>query len=122
MKRFKLPKSVVLVSIPLLALMILACNDNPADGGEEYSNLKELRIIVTENSTSTPLSGVDLIIDGKSELSCITPDPSGECIFMMKTGRHSIKLSKNTFTTIETEFDFTSSMTVKYFGLRKSGY
>ncbi|MCP4567413.1 MAG: hypothetical protein GY841_07525 [FCB group bacterium] len=122
MKIFKLHKSVILMSIPFLAIMIVACNDNPADGGEEYSNLKELRIVVTENSTSTPLAGVDLIMDGRSELSCVTPDPSGECIFMMKTGRHSIVLSKNTFTTIETEFDFTSSMTVKYFGLRKSGY
>ena len=122
MRSIKLSKFLVLLLIPVLAFIIFACDDNPADSGEEYSSLKTLRIVVTENSTNTPLPGVDLIIDGKSDLSCITPDPSGECLFMLNTTRHSIRLSKATYTTIETEFDFTSSMTVKYFSLRKSPY
>lgn len=122
MKKTRLLKIAVLLSIPMLAFLISACDDNPTDGGEEYSNLKELRIIVTENSTATPLPGVDLKLDGNNDLACMTPDPSGECVFMLKTGRHSIRLSKTTYTTVETEFDFTSSMTVKYFTLRRSPY
>ncbi len=117
-------KSFVHIILPALLTIILvfcACDDNPVDSSDIISNFKELRIVVTENATNTPLGGVSLIIDGKSELSCITDEDTGDCFFRLTTSRHLIKLSKASYTTVEAGFDFTSSMTVKYFTLFKSG-
>ena len=121
MRIYKFFVHIVLPTLLTIILTFCACDNNPADSGEEITNLKELRIVVLANAYNTPLGGVDMIIDGKSVLSCTTDEDSGDCLFRLTTTQHTIKLSKPSYETLETDFIFSSSMTVKHFYLTKSG-
>ncbi len=97
------------------AVLCNSCEEKTV--GSDAVDLQHVTIVVTDSGTDTRLPGADLIIDNDGDLSCTTPDPSGECRFALKRIRHSISVSKPTYVTLNTTFDVMSTTTIKYFTL-----
>lgn len=106
----------------LVVLFLGACDDKVTQTDDYGGDTREIRLVVTYQGSNDPLPGVNIVIDGNSSLSCTTADPTGDCTFMLRNTRHTIVLSLHTFTTVYDTFDITSSMTVKYFTMYKSGF
>jgi hypothetical protein len=104
----------VILMVFLLALG--ACEDK-SDTGSGEGNYQDMKIIVLENNTDKRVVGAHIVIDGRSNLSCYTSSPDGNCTFSLAVAQHSIVISKTPYTTLDTTFLVYRGLTTKAFSL-----
>ena len=104
----------VILMVFLLALG--ACEDK-SDTGSGEGNYQDIKIIVLENNTDKRVVGAHIVIDSRSNLSCYTASPDGDCTFSLAVAQHSIVISKTPYTTLDTTFLVYRGLTSKAFSL-----